>query len=72
LIKNTKRVPKRRQNNLTPGKYPKENIRDSENGENLKSRTAKKTNEILHTRWLDESKRVRAKVKFALEQYARA
>jgi hypothetical protein len=25
-------------NNLTPGKYPKENIQDSEHGENLKSR----------------------------------
>jgi hypothetical protein len=24
--------------NLTPGKYPKENIQDSEHGENLKSR----------------------------------
>jgi hypothetical protein len=24
--------------NLTPGKYPKENIQDSEQGENLKSR----------------------------------
>jgi hypothetical protein len=24
--------------NLTPGKYPKENIKDSEHGENLKSR----------------------------------
>jgi hypothetical protein len=24
--------------NLTPGKYPKENIHDSEHGENLKSR----------------------------------
>jgi hypothetical protein len=25
--------------NPTPGKYPKENIQDSEHGENLKSRT---------------------------------
>jgi hypothetical protein len=25
--------------NLTPGKYPKEHIQDSEHGENLKSRT---------------------------------
>jgi hypothetical protein len=25
--------------NLTPGKYPKENIQDSEHGENLKTRT---------------------------------
>jgi hypothetical protein len=24
--------------NMTPGKYPKENIQDSEHGENLKSR----------------------------------
>jgi hypothetical protein len=24
--------------NLTPGKYPKENVQDSEHGENLKSR----------------------------------
>jgi hypothetical protein len=24
--------------NLTPGKYPKENLQDSEHGENLKSR----------------------------------
>jgi hypothetical protein len=24
--------------NLTPGKYPKENIQDSEHGENLKSK----------------------------------
>jgi hypothetical protein len=27
--------------NLTPGKYPKENIQVSEHGENLKSRTYK-------------------------------
>jgi hypothetical protein len=32
LIQNTKL-------NLTPGKYPKENIQDSEHGENLKSRS---------------------------------
>jgi uncharacterized protein YgiB involved in biofilm formation len=29
--------------NLTPGKYPKENIQDSENGKNLKSRTVPST-----------------------------
>jgi hypothetical protein len=33
--------------NLTPGKYPKENIQVSEHGENLKSRTKYLTNQSL-------------------------
>jgi hypothetical protein len=32
--------------NLTPGKYPKENIQDSEHDENLKSRT---NTSIIHS-----------------------
>jgi hypothetical protein len=36
--------------NLTPGKYPKENIQDSEHGENLKSRISHITGISMQTK----------------------